>query len=65
MSAFQRYDTVEELFGVLEQAFDNGADKVDATYDATLGVPIDVDIDPMRDAIDEEHGFVVEGFTVL
>jgi hypothetical protein len=65
MSAFARYDTVEELFAVLEQAFDTGADDVDATYDATLGLPLLAAIDPMENAIDEEHGFLVEGFTKL
>jgi hypothetical protein len=65
MSAFARYDTVEELFAVLEQAFDRNVHEVKAEYDPRFGLPIDVDIDPMRDAIDEEHGFSVEGFTVL
>lgn len=65
LSAFARYDTVEELFAVLEQAFETGADDVDATYDPTLGLPLNVAIDPMENAIDEEHGFLVEGFTKL
>jgi hypothetical protein len=63
--AFAEYDTVEELFAILERAFENGADDVDATYDPTLGLPVDVYIDPMKDAIDEEHGFLVQGFTKL
>ncbi|HZG44199.1 MAG TPA: DUF6174 domain-containing protein [Longimicrobium sp.] len=63
--AFAEYDTVEELFAILERAFENDADDVDATYDPTLGLPLDVFIDPMKNAIDEEHGFVVQGFTVL
>ncbi len=65
MSAFAGYDTVEELFAILERAFDRDVHELKAEYDPHFGVPIDVDIDPMRDAIDEEHGFVVEGFTVL
>jgi hypothetical protein len=65
LSAFARYDTVEELFAVLEQAFANGADNVDATYDPTLGLPLNVAIDPFENAIDDEHGFMVVGFTVL
>jgi hypothetical protein len=63
--AFAEYDTVEELFAILERAFENGADDVDATYDPTLGLPLEVFIDPMKNAIDEEHGFMVEGFTKL
>jgi hypothetical protein len=64
-SAFARYDTVEELFAVLEQAFANGADDVDATYDPTLGLPLNAAIDPFENAIDDEHGFEVVGFTKL
>ncbi|HEY7768016.1 DUF6174 domain-containing protein [Longimicrobium sp.] len=65
LSAFARYDTVEELFAVLEQAFENGSDEIEALYDSTLGVPLSVAIDPMKNAIDEEHGFLVNGFTKL
>lgn len=65
MSSFAGYDTVEELFAVMERAFDRDVHELKAEYDPRFGVPIDVDIDPMRDAIDEEHGFAVEGFTVL
>jgi hypothetical protein len=63
--AFAKYDTVEELFAILEHAFENDADDVDATYDPTLGLPLNVYIDPMENAIDEEHGFEVVGFTML
>jgi hypothetical protein len=63
--AFADYDTVEELFAILERAFENDADDVDATYDPTLGLPLNVFVDPMKNAIDEEHGFVVQGFTAL
>ena len=65
MSAFAGYDTVEELFAVLERAFDRDVHDVEATYDPTLGLPLSVSIDPMEDAIDEEHGFSVVGFTKL
>jgi hypothetical protein len=63
--AFRDFDTVDELFGILISALDHDADRIDAKYDRWLGVPVDVYIDPDASAVDEEHGFVIEAFTVL
>ena len=65
LSAFARYDTVEELFGVLEDAFKTDAHRIDAEYHDRYGLPVSVFIDPREDVVDEEHGFWVEGFTPL
>lgn len=61
-SAFASHDTVEELFGVLERAVEQGADRIDAEYHGQLGLPVDVAIDVHEDAIDDEHGFIVQSF---
>ena len=65
VSAFARYDTVEELFGILEDAFKTDVDRIDAEYHARYGLPVSVFIDPREDVADEEHGFLVKGFTAL
>lgn len=64
-SFFQGFDTVEDLFAILQRAVDQDADRIDAEYHRQLGVPLDVYIDPSKNAVDEEHGFVVESFAVL
>jgi hypothetical protein len=60
--AFRDYDTVEELFGVLRHAVDEGADRIDAEFDARYGVPVDVYVDYRETWADDEHGFTVEAF---
>lgn len=62
---FNGMDTVEDLFAILQRAVDNDADRIDAEYHRQLGVPVDVYIDPSKNAIDEEHGFIVESFEIL
>ncbi|MBW3571095.1 MAG: hypothetical protein KY467_08315 [Gemmatimonadetes bacterium] len=59
---FASYDTVEELFAIVERAVAEGAHRLDAEYHARLGLPVNVFVDPIQNAIDEEHGFVVEVF---
>ena len=59
-----RFDTVEELFGVIEQALERKG-RVSAAYDPSLGYPVSADVDPHRNAIDDEFGFRVLGFEVL
>jgi hypothetical protein len=58
---FGAYDTVEELFTIVENAVAEGADRLDAEYHTRLGVPVEVYVD-FADWIDEEHGFIVEAF---
>jgi hypothetical protein len=64
-SFFTPFDTVEDLFHILKVAHDNDSDRIDVEYHRELGVPMDVYIDPARNVVDEEHGFVVESFEVL
>lgn len=59
---WQQHDTVEELFGILQQAVDEPAHGVYADFHPSLGLPILVGIDRHRDFVDDEHGFRVERF---
>ncbi|HEX6373669.1 MAG TPA: DUF6174 domain-containing protein [Longimicrobium sp.] len=62
--AFRDYDTVEELFAILQHAVDNDAERIAAEYHPRLGVPVEVSIDHRLTTADDEHGFIVEAFDV-
>lgn len=62
---WSRYDTVEELFAVLERAVEEDAYRIDATYEGSYGLPVDVFVDLIENAVDDEHGFIVETFDEL
>lgn len=53
------YGTVEALFARIEASIQGGADRLDARYEEGFGYPVEVDVDPIRNAIDDEHGFAV------
>lgn len=58
----RRYLTVEGLFRVVERhAY---ADAIEVTYHLELGYPEVIDVDPLRNAIDEELVVAVPEFTV-
>jgi hypothetical protein len=60
-----KYDTVEELFSVIEDAVSRSAESLSASYDATYGFPKETWIDYSRSIADEELGFQVSNFTPL
>lgn len=64
-SFFAPFDTVEDLFHVLQVAHRDRAGRIDAEYHSQLGMPVDVYIDPEENVVDEEHGFEIEAFEVL
>ncbi|MGD2045814.1 MAG: DUF6174 domain-containing protein [Gemmatimonadota bacterium] len=53
------FPAVDGLFELLDQAFENGADDIDVTYDPELGVPIEISIDYLENAVDDELGIQV------
>ena len=59
---FSSYDTVEELFRILEAADEEDAELVEAMFHARYGLPVDVYVDWRRNAVDDETGFIVESF---
>ena len=61
---FQAYDTVEDLFGIVQRGIEGGADHLMVSYDRLRGLPLSASIDHSRWA-DDEHNFVVEDFRVL
>ena len=62
---FQRYETIDRIFAELEKAMDGEADEVTVSYDDTYGFPEQVDIDFIKEAIDDELVLTVSGFEVL
>lgn len=62
---WSHYDTVEELFGILQHALDEEADDIDATFHARYGLPVHVSIDYREAWADDEQGFIVETFDRL
>jgi hypothetical protein len=62
---WSHYDTVEELFAVLERAVEQDAYRMEATFNARYGLPVDAFVDLIESAVDDEHGFIVETFDEL
>jgi hypothetical protein len=50
-----RYDTIDELFALLEEAIATGAVQIDVEFDAALGYPTRLYIDRDRRIADEEQ----------
>lgn len=59
---WSHYDTVEELFGIVQHAIDENADRLDATFNARYGLPVQVSIDFREAWVDDESGFIVATF---
>jgi hypothetical protein len=48
------FPSVEGLFEIIEEALNEGADRVDVEYDPPTGTPIRIDIDYIEAAVDDE-----------
>jgi hypothetical protein len=59
------FPTIDGLFDAIDQALERPPASFDATYDADRGYPVRVDIDPIRDAVDEEVGYRVRDWRTL
>jgi hypothetical protein len=51
---FQFVETVDDLFGAVQEAIDERAFRFTVAYHPELGYPTVVDLDPIKNAIDEE-----------
>lgn len=60
-----RHPTVDGLFAMLGEAFDEDAELVRVAYDATLGYPVSAYVDYQARMADEELGFTVSALTPL
>jgi hypothetical protein len=59
------FPTIEDLFDEIEDALDREAYRLEAMYDVQFGYPIDVSIDFIEHAVDEEMTLLVSEFEVL
>jgi hypothetical protein len=53
-AALARVPTVDDLFGIVFDAIDGGADGLETEYERQFGYPVLIDIDYLRNAIDDE-----------
>jgi hypothetical protein len=64
LSWFEQYDTIERLFDYTAAAQKN-ADEVIVTYDSEYGFPAQVNIDNIKEAVDDELSLSVSNFEIL
>ena len=57
-----RYRTIDGMFGVIAGAIGSKASTLDVVYDRTFGFPTSISIDYVKDAVDDEIGYVLTGF---
>jgi hypothetical protein len=62
---FSRYATIDRLFSDLKTNLDGAADEVTVTYDPTYGYPSQVNIDKIKEAVDDELALTVSNFERL
>ncbi len=54
--------TIPEQFDRIQRYIDGGAKRLVVEYHAVNGVPVSVSVDPVPDAVDDEHGFTITAF---
>jgi hypothetical protein len=64
MLFYSQVATIDDLFDTLAKALDE-ADEVKVAYDPTYGFPQTIDIDNIKEAIDDEISYEVTNFEVL
>ena len=62
---FARYATIDNLFTELKADLGGKADQVTVTYDATYGFPSTINIDFIKNAVDDELYLSTTGFEKL
>jgi len=62
---FAKYATIDRVFSELNAAANGGADEVKVTYDSTYGFPEQIEIDFVKDAIDDELTLTLSGLEQL
>ena len=62
---FERCDTVDKLFLLIQDAIDREADKIEVTYDEDLGIPTRIYIDFVEQAVDDEISYDIARFQIL
>lgn len=64
-SLFERYDSIDDLFAVIDEAEAQDPARLDVTYAEETGVPLSVDIDISEQMADEELYLTVSDFEAL
>lgn len=62
---FERYDSIDKLFAVINDAQSQDPAQLDVTYDETYGVPLSVNIDISQMIADEELYLTISNFESL
>lgn len=62
---FESYDTMDELFAVIEKAIEDEADVIDIAYHPDYGYPEQISLDYIKEALDDEVAYRVLTFSVL
>jgi hypothetical protein len=61
---FNRYQTVDELFAIIQQAIEQKAHRINVTYHPKRGAPTSVFIDYSANMADEERGYEIRALKV-
>jgi hypothetical protein len=62
---FEQYLTIDRLFTALEADLGGEADEVTVTYEPLYGFPVDISIDRIKEAVDDELYIQVSNFEAL
>lgn len=62
---YQPYSTIDRIFLKLEADLTGEADEVAVTYDSTYGFPVNVSVDVIKEAIDDELSLQISNFEIL
>ena len=62
---FEKYATIERIFSELKKDMNGEADEVVVTYDPTYGFPTQVNIDFIKNAVDDELALTISNFEEL
>jgi hypothetical protein len=62
---FDKFATIDRIFAEIDADLAGAADEVTATYDPTYGFPVEVTIDYVKEATDEERYLTVSDFEAL
>lgn len=62
---YSEYSTIDRVFSALKAELEGEADEVTVTYNSTLGYPEEINIDRVKEAIDDELMVQVTDFEIL
>lgn len=65
LETFNKFSTIDRIFAEVEAGLAGAADEVKVTYDETYGFPVDITLDYLKEAIDDELYLTVSNFEVL